>query len=291
MTPHDRITLLVEGQYDQMLVGWILEAAGLPIDRIDITVAGGKTGARERVQSLPEGFAERTAVLIDLDERSVPDAQARARERLADPPVRVFCAVPTIEAWLFADDRLAEEQGAKDEGALAILRRIPMPEEIPTPKELARTIFGLPQHCDWLRRMNVERASARTPSLRTFLVGVGEMLGVPVPVASESVGRSLSRNVLSSLLAEVLPADTVVWRTTDGDAYTAGDLRHHIELGDEIGQQYASDLLRVSRDFLRRAAGRTAPRRSSGSGSSHSMGGGPRSDGDLAPECTHRTER
>ncbi|MFS8065324.1 MAG: hypothetical protein ACMG6S_03025 [Byssovorax sp.] len=260
MTPHERITLLVEGRYDQMLVGWIFEAAGLPTARIDVTVAGGKMAIRKLVQSLAEGLAERTAVLIDLDERSVPDAQARAREQLADPPVQVFCAVPTLEAWLFADDRLAEEQGARDEEALAILKRIPMPEEIPMPKELARTIFGLPQHCDWLRRMNVERASARTPALRTFLVGIGEMLGVPVPVASESVGRSLSRNVLSGLLAEVLPADTVVWRTTDGDAYTAGDLRHHIELGDEIGQQYASDLLRVSRDFLRRAAGRTAPR-------------------------------
>lgn len=260
MAPQDRITLLVEGRYDQMVVGWIFEAAGLPTDRIDIEVAGPKQRIRERVRSLPEGVAERMAVLIDLDERSVPDAQARAREQLADPLVRVFCAVPTLEAWLFADDQLAEEHGAQDDEALAILRRIPMPEEIPTPKELARSIFGLPEHCAWLRKMNVERASARTPSLRAFLVGIGEMLGVPVRVASESVGRSLSRNVLSGLLAEVLPSDTVVWRTTDGDAYTAGDLRHHIEVGDEIGQQYASDLLRVSRDFLRRAAGRTAPR-------------------------------
>jgi hypothetical protein len=108
--------------------------------------------------------------------------------------------------------------------------------------------------------MNVERASARSPSLRTFLIGLGDLLGVPMRVASESVGRSLSRNVLSSLLAEVLPSDTVVWRTTDGGVYTAGDLRHHMEQGDEIGQQYASDLLRVSRDFLRRAAGRSGPR-------------------------------
>lgn len=260
MAPHERITLLVEGSYDQMLVGWILEAAGLPTERIDVVVTMGKHQARKLVHSLPEGSTDRVAALIDLDERSVPDAQARAREQLGDPPVRVFCAVPTIEAWLFADDRLAEEQCAQDEEAIAILRRIPMPEEIPTPKELARTLFGLPQHCQWLRRMNVERASARTPSLRTFLVGIGEMLGVAVPVASESVGRSLSRNVLSGLLAEVLPSETVVWRTTDGDAYTAGDLRHHIELGDEIGQQYASDLLRVARDLLRRAAGRKGTR-------------------------------
>ena len=239
-----------------MLVGWIFAAAGLPTERIEVVVAGGTGAARQWLLSHPEGSAEPVAVLIDLDEPSVPDAQAKARERLGDPPpaVRVFCAVPTIDAWLFADDRLAERQCARDEEALAILRRIPMPEEIPTPKELARTIFGLPQHCGWLREIDVERAAARSPSLRTFLVGIGEMLGVPVPSAVESVGRSLSRNVLSGLLAEVLPSDTVVWRTTDGAAYTAGDLRRHIEQGDEIGQQYASDLLRVSRDFLRRAA-------------------------------------
>lgn len=260
MAEPERIDLVLEGRTDEMLVRWILEAARLPADRIHIVVAGGKADVRKRLQALPEGRAERTAVLIDLDERSVPDAQARARAQLAEPSARVFCAVPTIEAWLFADDRLAEEQCADDEDALAILRRIPMPEEIPTPKELARTLFGLPQHCQWLRGMNVERASARTPSLRSFLIGVGEMLDVLVPVASESIGRSLSRNVLAGLLAEVLPSDTVVWRTTNGDAYTAGDLRHHIESGDEIGQQYASDLLRVSRDFLRRAANREVPR-------------------------------
>ena len=257
MAHRDRITLLVEGTQDQMLVGWILEAAGLPADQIEIVSAGG-LGELRKLQSLAAASPERVAVLVDLDARSVPDAQAKAREKLADPPVRVFCAVPTTEAWLFADDRLAEEQCAGDEEALAILRRIPMPEEIPTPKELARAIFGPPQRYQWLRNLNVERAAARSPSLRAFLVGIGEMLGVPVRSAAESVGRSLSRNVLSSLLAEVLPSDTVVWRTTDGDAYTAGDLRRHIEQGDEIGQQYASDLLRVSRDFLRRAAVRKA---------------------------------
>jgi hypothetical protein len=261
MSPQERVTLLVEGPYDQMLVGWILEAAGLPTARLGVVVARGKTGARRYVEALPEDVAaESVAVLIDLDEGSVPDAQARAREQLGDPPVVVFCAVPTIEAWLFADDRLAEEQCARDEEAMAILRRIPMPEEIPSPKELARAVFGLPEHCAWLRKMNVERASARSPSLRTFLVGIGDLLGVPVRVASESVGRSLSRSVLASLLAEVLPAATVVWRTTDGEAYTAADLRHHIEIGDEVGQQYASDLLRVARDFLRRSAVRGVAR-------------------------------
>ena len=256
MPERDRITLLVEGPYDQLIVGWVFEAAGFPGERIDVVVAGGKGSLRRRLEGQPRDEAARSAALIDLDERSVPDAQARAREQVGDPLARVFCAVPVIEAWLFADDRLAEAQCARDAEALAILRRIPMPEEIPTPKELARSLFGRPEHCAWLRTMNVPRAAARSPSLRTFLVGIGEMLGVPVPAASESVGRSLSRNVLSGLLAEVLPSETVVWRTTDGDVFTAGELRHHIEMGDELGQQYASDLLRVARDFLRRTAAR-----------------------------------
>jgi hypothetical protein len=250
----DRVTLLVEGYDEQALVPWILEAAGVPVDQVDVRAAMGKAGIQKEVERLLEGSEGRVAALVDLDEQSMPDALARAREQIGAGAVRVFCAVPAIEAWLFADDRLAEEQCAKDAEALAILRRIPMPEEIPTPKELARALFGLPKHCDWLRKMDVERASARSPSLRTFLVGMGEVLGVAVPAASESVGRSLSRNVLAGLLAEVLPSDTVVWRTTAGDVYTAVELRRHIEQGDEIGQAYASDLLRVARDFLRRRA-------------------------------------
>lgn len=87
-------------------------------------------------------------------------------------------------------------------------------------------------------------------------MGVGRMLGVAVAGIEESVGRSLSRSVLASLLAEIIPSDTVVWRTASGDTFTAAQVRHHIEQGSPIGQQYASDLLRISRDFLRRMANR-----------------------------------
>ena len=250
-----RALLLVEGTADLFLVRCILTAAGLPVDQVDLRVSRGK---EENLSSADS--SDITVALIDLDETSVPDARARARQQLGDPPFEVFCAVPTVEAWLFADEQLAEAQCANDPEALAILRRIPLPEEIPNPKELSRTLFGLPQHCGWLREMNVRRAAARSPSLRAFLVRMGELLHTPVPTASESVSRSLSRSVLAGLIAEVLPSETVVWRTMDGDTYTAIELRKHIEAGDEVGQQYASDLLRVSRDVLQRAANREKSR-------------------------------
>jgi len=62
------------------------------------------------------------------------------------------------------------------------------------------------------------------------------------------------RSAIASLLAEVIPSETIVWRC--GDTYTAAQLRQQVEDESPIGQQYASDLLRVSRDFLLRMANR-----------------------------------
>lgn len=55
-----------------------------------------------------------------------------------------------------------------------------------------------------------------------------------------------------ALLRE-LPSHTIVWRTT-GKSFTAEELIKEIELGTETGLQYASDLLRIARDFLSRKA-------------------------------------
>lgn len=65
---------------------------------------------------------------------------------------------------------------------------------------------------------------------------------------------------VARLIREVSPADAVLWRTVSGTEYTAHELLQHIEAGDELGRQYASDLLRISRDFLRRTANRPGQR-------------------------------
>lgn len=252
----DRRWLLVEGPTDQFVVERILDAAGFPRQKLEIVAARGKQGVRLLTEHIAPERAGRYAALIDLDERSIPDALARARTMLGDPSVRVLCAVPEIEAWLFADDQAVMTHARKDnEEVGAILARLPMPEEIPSPKMLAKQVFGpSAPRLPFLSSINIERAAARSPSLRSFLQGMSELLGFSTKLPEESVGRTLSRDVLSGLLGEVLPADTIVWRTASGDSYSAAELRRQIESGGEAGRQYVSDLLRVSRDLLRRAA-------------------------------------
>jgi len=194
---------------------------------------------------------------VDLDERSVADARTRARRQLGDPPAEVFCAVPAIEAWLFADDEAVAANARPDEEVQRIVERLSLPEEIPNPKQLALQVFGPPARWEFLRRIDVGRAAARSPSLRSFLEGMSRLLGAPTGPLYERVGRHLTRDIIAGLIREVSPADTVLWRTSNGDEYTAAVLQRLIEEGDPIGRQYASDLLRISRDFLRRTANRT----------------------------------
>ncbi len=255
----DAVFLVVEGENDRRIVSALLEAASFPLDRVLLVVGGGKTGVARKVSSLADQAPGRCAVLVDLDELSVPDARARAREQLGDPPAEVFCAVPTLEAWLFADDQAVLANARQREDVQRIVRRLPLPEEIPDPKELACLVFGLEAKWDFLRKVDTGRAAARSPSLRAFLEGMARLLGVDSQPLQEGVARNLSRDIIAGLLREVSPADAVVWRTVEGEEYTANRLQHHIEEGDEVGRQYSSDLLRISRDFLRRAANRSKP--------------------------------
>jgi len=251
----EALALVVEGAADARIVEGVLAAAGFPVERVHIVVGLGRYGAARMAEEIAQGAQEHCAVLVDLDERSVPDAQARAREQLGAPPFDIFCAVPSIEAWLFADHEAAQAYASPDEDVQRIVRRLPLPEEIPDPKQLARYVFGPSSKWGFIHQIDIGRAAARSPSLRIFLEGMGRLLGVPTPPLMEGVARHFSRDIIAGLVREV-PADTVVWRTLSGDEYTADELRRLIEEGDEVGRQYASDLLRISRDFLLRKANR-----------------------------------
>jgi hypothetical protein len=253
----DAVFLVVEGENDRRIVSVLLEAASFPLDRVLLVVGGGKTGVARKVSSLADQAPGRCAVLVDLDELSVPDARARAREQLGDPPAEVFCAVPTLEAWLFADDQAVLANALPKEEIRRIVRRLPLPEEIPNPKQLADEVFGPQSNWGFLRQIDAGRAAARSPSLRAFLEGMANLLGIDSQRLQEGVARNLSRDIIAGLIQEVSPAQTVMWRTTDGHEYTADELKRHIADGDEIGRQYASDLFRVSRDLLRRTANRS----------------------------------
>ncbi len=252
----DAVILVVEGPTDERIVEGVLAAAQFPVDRVNIVVGLAKYGAARIAEEFADAAPGQCAVLVDLDELSVPDAQARAREQLGNPPFDVFCAVPTIEAWLFADDDVAQAYASPDEDVQRIVRRLPLPEEIPDPKQLAQYVFGPSSKWGFIRQVEIGRAAARSPSLRIFLEGMSRLLGVPTSPLMEGVARNFSRDIIAGLVREI-PSKTVVWRTSSGDEYTADKLRRLVEEGDEVGRQYASDLLRISRDFLLRKANRS----------------------------------
>lgn len=249
------ILLLVESKIHKKLVSCILEAADYPMDRIEIHVLP-KQQTESFLSHIPDALRDRCAVLIDMDAPSIPEALEAARKRLKYPPVEVFWAVPEIEAWLFADDNLAHENASSEWGR-ELVSNLPMPEEIKTPKTMATLVFGSEYpDCTFLKTIDITRASARSPSLRHFLNGISRLLDIPHPTSVEIISRNISRDVFAGLICEVVPAETIIWRTANGEAFTAAELRKQIEEGTEIGRQYSSDVLRVARDFLKSMANR-----------------------------------
>lgn len=253
--PPNKILLLVEGETDRVLLVHLLEATLFPPMVIEVRAAAGfRQLATEAEAADHQGL--RVAILADAGEAHLPDAERLVRERLGNPSCTVFVAIPAVEAWLFADTEVAARNASPEPEIQAMIRRLPLPEEIPEPKRLAREAFGPPRTWGFLREIDVGRACARSASLSAFLRGLSELSGVPIGGLERAVSRSLSRDLLANLLQEVAPSDTVIWRTTDGHAYTAMELERHIREGDELGLQYASDLLRIARDFLGRSARR-----------------------------------
>lgn len=59
------------------------------------------------------------------------------------------------------------------------------------------------------------------------------------------------RSIFTSLLLE-LPSNTQIWKTLCGKSLNAEDLLKEIEENTEIGNQYISEVLRVSRDLITR---------------------------------------
>jgi len=253
-----RLQILVEGRGDVNIVRPILQALRIE-DEVGVIAVGGKWSPAIYLRALKGEIARRFAILVDLDERSVAESVAAIAKAIPDAEVAFFAALPETAAWLFADEDAAR-RAAEANGTQALLNRLPLPEDISRPGELARQVFGEGSSWDFLRRIDVERAMARSPSLRRFVEGVFRLLGSPLADSGHSGFRTFSRDVLSTLLSEVSPSDSVAWRTLDGTVYTAEQLRKEIQAGTQIGQQYATDLLRIARDFLARKHSRKSPK-------------------------------
>ena len=230
-----RVCLFVEGPSDRDVVFALLLRVGLPLERLEIRVMDGGW----RLLEIEADPGVTCVALVDTDGEAHDAVRDRVAAKAGPGLSRVFCAVPNIEAWLAPDEETArrlEQFGA----------RLP---SLPS----KNAVLSVLASC-----LDVDRAASRMPSLREFLVGMSELLGGGLANRfAASAGRTLSREIIAGLVREV-PAEEVVWRTMEGTSFTSRQLVAEIEAGTELGRQYAADLLRISRDFLKRKARRPA---------------------------------
>ncbi len=250
------IKLFVEGATDARIVDQLLRAAGLPVDRVEIIPLRGKKDVLDKAKrTAAQDENQVVAVLVDTDETFIPDALEDVRRDFGNKEIEVFFAIPEIEAWLFADDALAQKY-ARNESAKQVLQGIASPEDIVAPKDFANYIFlgGSRRLVQSMGEINVSRAASRSPSLKYFLTRMGELLEIKGLVLQDSISQNLDLKLFGNLLKETLHANTILYRTADGRQYTAEEMEHSISEGSPIGREYAADLLRVARDFLKRKA-------------------------------------
>jgi len=257
-----KLIVLVEGNYDAVWVNALLHRA---ISRSDVAIVtrsckGKQAVYKDLVSSTGQvtSLYEETVVVgvVDSDSPSIADARAQVDShpllsRISD---RIFFAVPTIEAWLFADIEAARRHLVRHD--TSALERISFPEEMPLPKYFAMQIFGGHRGLESaglkiMQEMSIDRAISRSPSMREFLAGVSRLLGQvsnfeTIPDAEKLLGRRL----LGSLIAETNPSERILYRTMAGERVSAKQLTDAIKDGTPLARQYAADLLRVARELL-----------------------------------------
>ncbi|RLK51782.1 hypothetical protein BCL79_2925 [Stenotrophomonas rhizophila] len=249
-----KLLILVEADSDRIIVEDILREIASVGDRVGVIACGGKQKVAERFAFLREQ-GQRVAALVDADQVSVADSVELARIQLRAECGPVFCAVPTIEAWLFADPQVPKMY-ARSKLARQTAERLPLPDLIPYPKYVARQIFkgGASVYPAGIASaIDLTVAAGRSPSFAAFVAGIFDELGIESKIREKSLSASISRDAISSIVRE-LPASSLVWKTVGGKALNAADLAIEISEGTPIGMQYSTELLRVSRDLIARSA-------------------------------------
>jgi len=254
-----KILIHVEGVGDKHILSRFFNILRVG-DNIEYFVHNGKNNIRLYLKNHYE-VQENTSqfILIDSDEYNVPDSQETARKQLGveSENIKVFCAVPCIEAWLFSDIKNLINNVEDSEKKLQ-LERFPLPESIPYPKQTFFNLFNNgkknKESFDHVfNTIDIEEAVSRSPSLRVFLNSVLEELNQETFKYEKILKNSIPRDVFATLLQE-LPKEKIVWKTLDGDIFNALKLSKEIEEGTDLGKQYISDLLRIARDILARKA-------------------------------------
>lgn len=251
----DQVVVLV-GRPEQVgIVRWLVRAAGIPEALVVLTHARSEDDLRAR-SKVARALGDRLFVVVDHPRGHVPSAMEHIRDDLGlrDSSVLVLPAIPSVEAWLFADESLVPSQSLDPETRRDVVE--PLPEELVSVRALAHEVYGPPSRWAALPPPDVYRAADRSPSLRRFLSVLGGRLGMQMDLPARSVARGISRDAIAGLMRDLLHDDAVAWRTLDGSTYTAAELAREIEQGTETGRQYTVDLVSMMINALARSARR-----------------------------------
>lgn len=253
----------VEGRNDELIVRILLSSVGIDERLFNIKVHNGKNNIKSYLQEIKKSANSNVnqVVVIDSDDCNIENIEKEAEIQLDyfSPEIKLYCAVPCIEAWLFADiENLMNT--VKGEDKKSIIERLPLPEKIPYPKQVFSNLYSRGGHSDInnkikdvLSNIDIRTAMSRSSSLRVFINGVLEIMNMETIKYEVMLKNSIGRDVFSTLLSE-LPKEKIVWKTLDGHKFTAFELAKEIEEGSDFGKQYISDILRIVRDMVARKA-------------------------------------
>ena len=174
-------------------------------------------------------------------------SELRTASNVSDS-VQLCAAVPSLDSWLFSDDK-AMRTFARTERTKLIADRMPFPEQIPQPSMLRNAIVKGRNLDKLVSLFDLDRAEARSPSLKYFLNAVRKVLDIELREL-QPFAASFNRQLFANLVSEVYPADRIIFRTLEGDEFTAKQMLEHVREGDQVGTQYFGDILRIARDML-----------------------------------------
>lgn len=241
--------IFVEGNVDKIVVNYILMAARIPNDEYSIMECGGK----ENVLRKAKQAGNDDIFLVDSDTLNIAEARKRIRDLGIDSE-KVFFAIPSIESWLFADDKTLSNSRYLNENQISMLNRMSLTDEVPYPKAILNYL-GIRKdnivNCDFLSEIDIYYACTRSNSLRVFLTDMFKKIQIESEFEDNVLSRSINRDVYVNLLNEIIPSKAVIYRTGDGNEYSAERMILAIERGEDIGKRYCANLLRAARDFLK----------------------------------------
>lgn len=258
-----KILLFVEGEIDKIIIQNMLFAAKYPIERVEIEVAGGKQNVIKFAKNHAKNHTKEqiVAAFVDADSAYIQDAIQESKALFKGIEIETFFAISEIESWVFADDIALKKQIPNQFQRYA--ERMPMPEAIFYPKQILSNWlknkdakkFG--EQYTFLTQIDIERATARCPSLSYFLRHIAELLELPDEISKpiqNALANALPNRIFVNLLKEVTSSDAVVFRTLSGYNITANELTNSVLHEDEIGKEYIGRVFRVARDIIKNQA-------------------------------------